>query len=81
MVDSKFEQYYWDMAVAQAKAFHEVYFVRHNPEHDLITDSIRQGPAASKELQPLWDKTYKEVIDANSITVVEGTAGELLEKI
>ena len=81
MVENKFKQYYWDMAIDQAKAFNEVYFVRHNPEHNLITDSIRQGPAASEELQPLWDKTYKEVVDANSITVVEGTAGELLEQI
>ena len=72
---------YLELAVEQAKQFHEVYFVRHNPDHDLITDSIRQGPAASEELQPLWDTNYKRIIDEYQVPVIEGTAGELLEKI
>lgn len=72
---------YLELAVEQAKQFHEVYFVRHNPDHDLITDSIRQGPAASEELQPLWDSNYKRIVDEYKVPVIEGTAGELLEKI
>jgi len=81
MVEELLPTQYLEMAVDQAKEFDEVYFVRHNPEHDLVEDSIRQGPAASAELQPLWDSTYKKVIDEWNIPVIEGTAGELLEKI
>lgn len=72
---------YLELAVEQAKQFNEVYFVRHNPEHKLIKDHIRKGPAASEELQPLWDSNYKKIIDEYMIPVVEGTAGEILEKI
>lgn len=72
---------YLELAVEQAKQFNEVYFVRHNPEHKLIEDHIRKGPAASEELQPLWDSNYKRIIDEYMIPVIEGTAGELLEKI
>jgi hypothetical protein len=69
---------YKELAVLQAKEFDEVWFVRHNPEHEMVEDSVRQGEAGSADLQPLWDKHYKDIIDDWDIPVIEGTCGELL---
>lgn len=79
MVDRAFEPDYETMAIDQAKEFQEVYFVRHNPDHEMAEDSVRQGDAGSAELQPLWDKAYKEMIGKWNIRVIEGTCGELLD--
>jgi hypothetical protein len=79
MVDRLLEEEYLSMAAAQAKEFDEVYFVRHNPKHDMVEDSVRQGPAGNADLQPLWDQRYKAVIDLLEIPVIEGTCEELLQ--
>ena len=78
-VDKHLEYEYKHLAVLQAKDFDEVYFVRHNPEHAMIEDSVRQGSAGNAELQPLWDKHYKEIIDSWEIPVIEGTCSQLIE--
>lgn len=79
MVDRLLEEEYLSMAAAQAKEFDEVYFVRHNPKHHMVEDSVRQGPAGNADLQPLWDQRYKAVIDLLEIPVIEGTCEELLQ--
>ena len=79
VADRQLELIYKEMAVMQAKEFDEVYFVRHNPEHEMVEDSVRQGTAGSAELQPLWDQHYKYIIDRWQIPVIEGTCAELLE--
>jgi hypothetical protein len=78
MVDRLLEPTYTLLAVDQAKEFDEVWFVRHNSEHEMVEDSVRQGDAGSADLQPLWDKRYKDIIDNWNIPVIEGTCGELL---
>tara|TARA_B110000977_G_C10868109_1_gene412427 strand:- start:176 stop:769 length:594 start_codon:yes stop_codon:yes gene_type:complete len=78
MCDRELETEYKHLAINQAKEFDEVWFVRHNPEHDMIEDSVRQGAAGSASLQPLWDEYYKVLIDSWDIPVIEGTCGELL---
>ena len=79
MIKRQLEIPYKELAVLQAQSFSEVYFVRHNPEFDLVEDSVRKGAAASSELQPLWDQRYKDLIDWWDIPVIEGTCSELLE--
>lgn len=79
LIDRMLDPQYKELAVMQAADFDEVYFVRHNPEYELVEDSVRKGAAASSELQPLWDQRYKEIIDSWNIPVIEGTCGELLE--
>ena len=78
MCNRQLELMYKELAVLQAKEFDEVWFVRHNPEHEMVEDSVRQGEAGSADLQPLWDKHYKDIIDDWDIPVIEGTCGELL---
>ena len=80
VADRQLELIYKEMAVMQAKEFDEVYFVRHNPEHEMVEDSVRQGTAGNAELQPLWDQHYKYIIDRWQIPVIEGTCSELLER-
>ena len=79
MCDRVLDLGYKEMGVNQAKEFDEVYFVRHNPEHDMVEDSVRQGAAGNAALQPLWDARYKEIIDDWQIPVIEGTCSQLLE--
>lgn len=79
LVDRPLDYEYKKMAVDQAKEFDEVYFVRHNPEHAMAEDSVRQGTAGNADLQPLWDKHYKSIIDSWEIPVIEGTCGQLLD--
>jgi len=79
LCDRQLEPEYEKMAVEQAKEFDEVYFVRHNPEHTMAEDSVRQGDAGNADLQPIWDKAYKAMIDKWDIPVTEGTCGDLLD--
>tara|TARA_R110000868_G_scaffold153790_1_gene379675 strand:- start:5771 stop:6124 length:354 start_codon:yes stop_codon:yes gene_type:complete len=78
MCNRQLELMYKELAVLQAKEFDEVWFVRHNPEHEMVEDSVRQGEAGNADLQPLWDQRYKDIIDDWDIPVIEGTCGELL---
>lgn len=78
-VDKHLEVEYKYLAIKQANDFDEVYFVRHNPEHDMVEDSVRQGSAGNAELQPLWDSHYKSIIDNWKIPVIEGTCSQLIE--
>lgn len=79
ITNRKLESVYKEMAVLQAKEFDEVYFVRHSPDNEMVVDSVRQGPAGNADLQPLWDKKYKEIVDEWQVPVIEGTCTELLK--